>query len=329
MDRPAHIGSAEPVWAGNNLWKGLMYVRLLGTAAGGGFPQWNCNCRQCHGVRQGTLHARPRTQSSVALSADGKQWFLLNASPDIRQQIEAFPPLTPPPGKARGSGIAAVFLTDADLDHTLGLLILREGLQRTIYATSAVRQALTEGVAFIPALRHYCEIDWREPATELTSLLYSDGSPSGLSYASCVVAGHPPLYMGPQAQLQPGDRVGYRFVDERTGGRLLYFPGLAALEEPIKDLLADCDALLLDGTFWSEHEMQETQTGTKSATDMGHFPIGGLQGSLLQIAALPIKHRVYVHINNTNPILIEDSPEYQAVKKMGVEIGWDGLEFTL
>lgn len=263
------------------------------------------------------------------MSADGQRWFLLNASPDIRQQIESFLPLTPPADHTRGSGIAALFLTDADLDHTLGLLILREGLQRTIYATAAVRKALTEGIAFLPALRHYCDIDWREPATELTPLLSSDGSPSGLSYAACVVAGHPPLYMGAQAEPQPGDRVGYRFVDERTGGHLLYFPGLAALEKPVRDLLMDCDALLLDGTFWSEHEMAETQTGRKSATEMGHCPVGGPQGSLAQIAHLPIKHKIYVHINNTNPILIEDSPEHAMVREAGVEVGWDGMEFTL
>ncbi|MEO7020340.1 MAG: pyrroloquinoline quinone biosynthesis protein PqqB, partial [Ktedonobacteraceae bacterium] len=280
-----------------------MHVRLLGTAAGGGFPQWNCNCRQCQGVRQGTLRTHPRTQSSVALSADGQRWFLLNASPDIRQQIEAFPPLAPPSDSTRGSGIAGVFLTDADLDHTLGLLILREGLRRTIYATSVVRQALTDGLALLPALRQYCEIDWREPASELTPLCYADGSPSGLQYAACGVHGHPPLYMGEQATPQPGDRVGYRFVDEQTGGCLLYFPGLALLEEPVKALLADCDALLFDGTFWSEHEMQESRTGAKTAAQMGHLPVGGPEGSLIQLAALPIKRRIYVHINNTNPLL--------------------------
>src|SRR5258707_15852732 len=180
-----------------------MYVRLLGTAAGGGFPQWNCNCKQCHGLRQGILQARPRTQSSVALSADGQRWFLLNASPDIRQQIEAFPPLTPPAGTTRGSSIAAIFLTDADLDHTLGLLILREGLQRTVYATASVQRALAEGLALLPVLEHYCTIDWREPTTELTPLLYADGSFSGLSYAAHVVAVHPPRYMRVQATPQP------------------------------------------------------------------------------------------------------------------------------
>lgn len=306
-----------------------MYVRLLGTAAGGGVPQWNCNCAQCHGSRQRTLQVYPRTQSSVALSADGQHWFLLNASPDIRQQIEAFPPLTPPPGPARSSPIAGIFLTDADLDHTLGLLILREGLQRTIYATATVQRALTEGLALLPALQHYCALDWREPATELTPLLYADGSSSGLSYAACIVAGHPPLYMGTQAVPQPGDRVGYRFVDEQTGGCLLYFPGLAQLAEPVKQLLAHCDALLLDGTFWHEHEMEEMGTGTKSASEMGHLPVSGPHGSLAYIATLPIKHKIYIHINNTNPILAAGSPAQRAVQEAGVEIGQDGMEITL
>lgn len=306
-----------------------MYVRLLGTAAGGGVPQWNCNCAQCRGQRQGTLRALPRTQSSVALSADGQRWFLLNASPDIRQQIEAFPPLWPPLGKARGSAIEALFLTDADLDHTLGLLIIREGLQRTIYSTATVRRALTDGLALTSALSHYCALDWREPASELTPLLYADGSPSGLSYAACAVDGHPPLYLGRQAASQPGDRVGYRFVDEKSGACLLYLPGLGQLNEIVQALLVGCDALLLDGTFWSEHEMEEMGLGSRSASDMGHLPVGGPDGSLARIAPLAIKHKIYVHINNTNPMLVEDSPEQRAVLEAGVEIGRDGQEITL
>jgi pyrroloquinoline quinone biosynthesis protein B len=306
-----------------------MYIRLLGTAAGGGFPQWNCNCRQCQGVRLDTLPAQARLQSSVALSTDGQNWFLLNASPDIRQQIEAFPLLTPPLSSIRGSRIAGIFLTDADLDHTLGLLILREGWPLTVYATSAVQQALTEGLALAPALRHYCEIIWHEPGAGLTPLYYADGTPAGLSYAACIVAGHAPRYMGETVGEQSGARVGYRFVDERTGGRLLYFPGLTSLEEPFKKLLPGCDVLLLDGTFWSEQELQVTSPGARAASAMGHWPVGGPAGSLLQIATLPIKHRVYVHINNTNPMLIEDSPEFRAVQEAGVEIGQDGQEFTL
>lgn len=307
-----------------------MRVRLLGTAAGGGFPQWNCNCRQCRGLRLGTVRARPRSQSSVALSADGARWFLLNVSPDIRQQIEAFPPLAPnPAGNTRHSGIAGIFLSDADLDHTLGLLILREGLPQTIYATRSVRDSLTTGLTLFPALSHYCSIDWREPAEVLTTLSYADGSPSGLRYAACALEGHPPRYMGEQVTPHPGDRVGYRFVDEHTGGRLLYLPALAALTAPVKVLLADCDVLLLDGTFWSEQEMQESGTGTKTATQMGHLPVGGPEGSLIQLATQPLKRCIYVHINNTNPMLSEDAPEYAAVYESGSEVGQDGQECIL
>ncbi len=307
-----------------------MYIRLLGTAAGGGFPQWNCNCCQCRGVRQGTKQSHARTQSSVALSADGLHWFLLNVSPDIRQQIEAFPPLSPPAGETRHSPIVAIFLTDADLDHTLGLLVLREGLRRTIYATPGVRHALTEGLRLLPALACYCAVDWYAPAMALTSLAYADGTPSGLRYTACRLRGHPPRYMGTQATPGPDDRVGYYFIDAQSGGRFLYLPGLASLaEESIAQFLTQCDLLLVDGTFWNEQEMIMTQTGTKSATAMGHLPIGGPTGSLPLLAALPIKHRVYIHINNTNPILIEDTPEHATVKAAGVEIGYDGMEFRL
>jgi len=153
-----------------------MYVRLLGTAAGGGFPQWNCNCTNCQGVRSGTLQARPRTQSCVAISADKIRWFLLNVSPDIHRQIEAFSPLTPPADSSRGSGIAAILLTDADLDHSLGLFLLREGFQQTIYATATVRHALTEGLTLSPVLSHYCGIEWREASLTWTPLCYADRS---------------------------------------------------------------------------------------------------------------------------------------------------------
>lgn len=157
----------------------------------------------------------------------------------------------------------------------------------------------------------------------------SDYRSSGLSYAVHAIAGHPPLYMGEQATPQSGDRVGYRFVNERTRSCLLYFPGLAQLDELVHELLPQCDALLLDGTFWSEHEMEKMGIGTRGASEMGHLPVGGPKGSLAQIAPFPIKRRIYVHINNTNPMLIEGSPEQRAVLQAGIEIGKDGMEFTL
>ncbi len=306
-----------------------MRVRLLGTAAGGGFPQWNCNCANCRSVRSGTVRAQPRTQSCVALSVDDRHWFLLNASPDVRMQIESFPLLLPPSDTERGTSVEAIFLTDADLDHTLGLLLLREGSRLTIYATSPVREALTSGLALASVLECYCNVEWREPATELSQLLYADGSPSGLSYTAFPLAGKPPRYLARRAIPQEGDRVGYRFVDEKTGGRLVFLPGLASLDETVKAHMHNSDALLLDGTFWSEQEMQEMHVGRTSATQMGHLPVGGFHGSLQQIAPLSIAHKVYMHINNTNPMLLEDSPEHAAVKAVGVVIGWDGLELAL
>lgn len=308
-----------------------MFVRLLGTAAGGGFPQWNCNCSNCQGLRTGQLKARARTQSCVAVSADGKGWFLLNASPDLRAQLESFPPLWPPASCQRGTPIEAILLTDADLDHTLGLLLLRERSALTVYAPAAVQQALSQGLALPQLLAHYCSIEWREPARELVPLLSASGRPSGLLFQAIPLAGRPPRYMVEVSSpsVHSCFRFGYYLRDERTGGRLLFLPGLAYPEEHLRPYLQACDALLLDGTFWSEHELQEQGLAQETASSMGHLPISGPEGSLIWLASLPIPYRIYVHINNTNPILAEESPQHAAVRAAGVTVGWDGLEFRL
>jgi pyrroloquinoline quinone biosynthesis protein B len=306
-----------------------MRVRLLGTAAGGGFPQWNCNCGNCRGVRAQTIQVRARTQSCVALSADGRRWFLLNASPDLRVQLESSPSFWPPQIATRGTTVEAVLLSDADLDHTLGLLLLREGGDRTIYATASVRNALSTGLGLADTLSAYCRVTWREPVCELAPLMYADGSASGLDYAAIPLSGKPPRYMRERVAAQEDDEVGYRFVDERTGGRLLFLPSVVALDEALKAHIRDCDVLLLDGTFWSEHEMQEMGAGTTTAAQMGHLPVGGADGSLRQIAALSVPRVIYTHINNTNPMLREDGPEHAAVRAAGAEIGWDGLTLDL
>jgi pyrroloquinoline quinone biosynthesis protein B len=306
-----------------------MHVCLLGTAAGGGFPQWNCNCTNCQGVRSGTLQTRSRTQSCVAISTDYRHWFLLNASPDIHKQIEAFPPLTPPLGSRRGSSIAAILLTDADLDHTLGLFLLREGMHQTVYTTAAVRRAITEGLTLSSVMSHYCTIEWRKASPSWTPLCYADHSPSGLLYTAFALPDKPPRYIRDRETSSTGHRVGYRFIDERTGGRLTFMPGIAGFNETILTHLHACDALLLDGTFWREDEMQIMIESDSSASSMGHMPVGGPDGSLEVIAPLPITHKIYTHINNTNPMLIEDSPEHAQVKAVGIQIAWDGLELTL
>jgi pyrroloquinoline quinone biosynthesis protein B len=305
-----------------------MRVRLLGTAAGGGFPQWNCNCANCRAVRTGSAAALPRTQSCVTLSADGRHWFLLNASPDLRAQIESFPPLLAR-GRLRGTAIEGILLTNADLDHTLGLLLLREGGALAVHATAAVRQSLTGGLNLAVVLDCYGGVTWHDPPAELQPLALRDGSPSGLRYLSFPVPGQLPRYRACYAERSPGDTIGYRLQDELTGGRLVFVPALAALDATVLAQFSDCDAFLLDGTFWSEEEMRSAGVGALGASAMGHLPVGGPGGSLGHISRLPARHKVYLHVNNTNPMLLQGSAEQQAVDRVGATVGFDGMEFSL
>jgi pyrroloquinoline quinone biosynthesis protein B len=264
----------------------------------------------------------------VAISADGGRWFLINASPDVRVQIESFPPLGPPSGCVRGSAIAGVLLTGADLDHTLGLLSLRESGPLVIHASSAVRQALSEELRVDAIFSSYCGIDWREPPATLASLSDVEGRASGIRYEAFAVPGKPPRYRQ-RALARADDAVGYRFVDETTGGRLVVIPGLAAFDERVAREAESADVLLVDGTLFDEDEMRRTGTGTATASEMGHVPVSGAEGSLAKLAGLKHVTRVYIHINNTNPMLLEDSLERAAVEAAGVQIGCDGMQFSL
>ena len=304
-----------------------MQIHLLGTAAGGGVPQWNCQCAKCREARAGTGRVRPRTQSSVAFSADGRNWFLLNASPDIRTQIESFRPLQPLTGKSRNSPIEGVLLTNADLDHTLGVLLLREGEKLRLHATANVRRALTEGISFQPVLESFCGTEWIEPSSTPTPLLLRDGSLSGLTYQAIALPGKPPRFI--KSKTMEGNVVGYHITDAKTGGKLLFLPDVGDLNGTILQWLPKCDALLFDGTFWSETEMRDQGVGTLNAADMGHIPISGATGSLKLLAELNVSHKIYTHINNTNPILIVDSPEAAAVKAAGCTVGCDGMVFEI
>ncbi len=306
-----------------------MRIHLLGTAAGGGVPQWNCNCATCREARAGRGRVLPRSQSSVAVSADDQHWFLLNASPDIRWQIEAFPPLQPLAGKKRSSPIQSVLLTNADLDHALGLILLREGEKLFVHATASVRKSLTEGISLAPALDFFCGLAWICPPGELSPLLCRDGSPSGLLYEALPLPGKPPRFMKGKSSPSPGDGIGYRLVDEKTGGGLLFLPDVAGLPESVVQNLSHCNLLLFDGTFWSEHEMQEGGGGDFSAKDMGHIPVSGADGSLRILAQLQVPNKIYVHINNTNPMLMEDSPERATVTAAGCAVGWDGMGIVI
>jgi pyrroloquinoline quinone biosynthesis protein B len=304
-----------------------MRVRLLGTAAGGGVPQWNCNCRICGEARAGTGRVRVRTQSSVAISTDERHWFLLNASPDLRGQIEAFPPLQPPAGQMRGSPIQGVLLTNADLDHTLGMLLLREGEKLPVHATESVRLALTEENGFADVMSAFCGVQWVHPPSQLSPLLNRDGSETGLVYRFISLGGRPPKF-AKRSLSGPNHVVGYLFVDKKTEGRLLYLPDVPALNDEVKDVLKHCDVLLFDGTFCSEDEMRQRGVGEQTACQMGHLPILGPNGSLQMLEKLKVKNRIYIHINNTNLTLLEGSDERARVEAAGCVVGEDGMELS-
>jgi pyrroloquinoline quinone biosynthesis protein B len=301
-----------------------MWVRVLGSAAGGGFPQWNCACPACSAVRDGSHPTRPRTQSSIAVSPDYRRWFLLNASPDIHAQIESFPALHPSrgPGGARVVPLRAVLLTDAELDHTLGLLLLREGSGLELHATEATRDTLCDGTSLLRALEAYCPVRWQPVVLEADVPLGD-----GLSYRAFDVPTTKRARFGPGDQ--KGRVAGYRLTDGRSGRALVYLPGVQELTAAVRAQLDDCACLLIDGTCWHDDELIRLGLAGKTAREMGHLPIGGPGGSLEQLSPLPIERKIYIHINNTNPILLEDTPERRVVEQHGMEVAVDGLELQI
>lgn len=297
-----------------------MWVRVMGSAAGGGFPQWNCTCPTCRAVRGGSRPCLPRSQSSIAVSADGKEWYLLNASPDIQSQIEAFPALHP--DDDRVVRLNAVLLTDAELDHTLGLLLMREGRGLTVHATESVHETLTSGTAVLRTLAAYCPVEWVPviPGTEAPL-------GSGLTYRSFNVPTEKTMRF-PGAPSH-GRVVGYRITDNHSGKSVVYLPGVQHLSDELLGEMDGASAVLIDGTCWRDDEMPSLGLASKTSRDMGHVPISGPGGSLERLAPLPIERKIYIHINNTNPVLLEDSPERMLLARHGMEVAEDGLELEI
>jgi pyrroloquinoline quinone biosynthesis protein B len=299
---------------------GRVRVRVLGSAAGGGFPQWNCSCPGCTAARDGS--ATPRTQSSVAVTAGGAgaPWFLVNASPDVRQQLTACPGLHPTEGRATPLG--AILLTDAEIDHTLGLMLLREGRGVSVHATAATEATLRRGTGFLTTLERYCPVEVVPVEPGVPHALTED-----LTYTAIdLPTGKEPRFAEVGSADDPGRVIGYRFHDARTGGVVVYAPGVAAFVPALLDACDGASCLLVDGTTFHDDELVRLGLGTKTARDMGHVSLDGPGGTLERLATLPVARRVLVHINNSNPILLEDSPERAIVEKAGVEIGIDGLE---
>src|ERR1700761_7372108 len=303
-----------------------MWVRVLGSAAGGGYPQWNRACPACRAVRDGSRPARSRTQSSIAVSTDYRRWFLLNASPDIHAQIESFPALHPrrAPDGGRVVPLQGVLLTDAELDHTLGLLLLREGPGLEVHATEAARDTLWDGTSLLRTLEAYCPLSWKRVVPGRETPLGD-----GLSYRAFDV----PTTKRPRFDSGNGNTegrvVGYRLTDVRTGGVLVYLPTVQHLTAAVHSQLAGCACLLVDGPCWDDDELIRLGASRKTAREMGHLPISGRGGSLEQLSPLPIDRKIYIHINNTNPILLEDAPERRTLEQHGIEVAVDGLELQI
>lgn len=290
-----------------------MRVLLLGTAAGGGFPQWNCACRLCADCRAGVPDVPPRGQDCLAISANGADWYLVNASPDIRSQVIAAPRLAPGPGP-RDTPLRGALLTDGELDHTLGLMLLREGGGLRVWAPPAVLTALRDDFPIRDAVARYGDWTWGTTVDV-----------PGLAVTAFPVSDKRPKYAAASAEDGPWV-VAYRVADESTGGVLVYAPCLREWPPGFDEFVAGADCVLLDGTFYSAREMTGTGASTAAQRAMGHVPI---EDSLERVRDLPGPRWLYTHLNNTNPVLDRRSAEYRAVREAGADVPPDGTELIL
>ncbi|HET6346716.1 MAG TPA: pyrroloquinoline quinone biosynthesis protein PqqB [Myxococcota bacterium] len=303
-----------------------MRIRVLGSAAGGGFPQWNCNCQNCRSVRQGAPHTRARTQASLGLSSGDGAWIVINASPDIRAQIGACAGLQPAHG-LRDTPIRAVVLTNADIDHVVGLLSLREFQPLVVYCTDQVREWVFEQNVIYRALKTVPgQLSFRRLETSGTHVFEGTGGYEGpLAYEAYAVPSKAPGYLG-RISTAGTATIGLRLIDTRTGASVAYVPGVKAVDPALFAFLRRCDAAFVDGTFFTDDELVHMGHAEKTSLALGHIPMTGPEGSLERLADLGPVRKIYIHINNTNPVLREDSPEAAQVRAAGWEIAHDGLE---
>jgi pyrroloquinoline quinone biosynthesis protein B len=306
-----------------------MFACVLGAAAGGGFPQWNSNAAGCRRARSGDAHAKPRTQASVAVSSDRKNWFLLNASPDLGHQIAATPQLHPHQG-LRSSPIAGVALTGGDVDAIAGLLTLRERHRFTVYGTARIQQILGANPIF-EVLARDVVVRQCVAITTRTVLALPDGAPSGLSLELFPVPGKVPLYLEGATYapsiIQNEDTVGAEISDGHR--RLVFIPGCAGMTDALAQRLQGAQVVLFDGTLWTDDEMLRAGAGSKTGLRMGHMSVSGPNGTMAAFKRIDVGRKVLLHINNSNPILLDDSPERAEVEAAGWEVAYDGMEIQL
>jgi pyrroloquinoline quinone biosynthesis protein B len=305
-----------------------MRIRVLGSAAGGGFPQWNCNCSNCAGLRAGVLRAQARTQSSIAVNGGGESWALVNASPDILTQLRANPILQP--GRTiRDCAIAAIVLVDGQVDHTTGLYMLREAVRPwPLWCTESAYADLTRGNPVLEVLSFYCGVDRRR--VDLGGDGFVIEELPNIRWRALPVASKPAPYSPNRASPVPGDNIALVITDDVSGRAALYAPGLGAMDEHVWRSMQTVSCVLVDGTFWTDDEMIRLGISHKRARDIGHLPQSGPGGMLEWLGRLPPKTRkILIHVNNTNPILDEDSAERAELTRRGIEVAWDGMEIEL
>ena len=304
-----------------------MRIRILGSAAGGRFPQWNCGCGNCVAVRERKFPGKARTQAQLALSADGSSWFLAGASPDLAFQIESSPDLHP--RALRDSPVAGVVLGSADLDHVVGLLMLRELQPLRVYAAPSILRILREENSMFGMLnRVEPQVIWTSINPDgLFPLLSAEGKNSGLRCEVHYLSGRYPKYVKTKvADLARDEATAALFFESASGKRVAYIPALDNLSDALLKKIHDADLLLFDGTFWSNDELQRVQGNGETAHQMGHVPV---EETLRLLQSIEARRKLFIHLNNTNPILNEASPEYHAVRQAGWEVAEDNWQLEL
>lgn len=305
-----------------------MRLHVLGSGAGGGFPQWNCNCHNCDGLRKGTIRASARTQSSVTVTGDNENWVLFNASPDILTQFQQFPELQPARA-LRDTAVKAIVLIDGQIDHTTGLYMLREHRQpHEIWCTPPVHEDLTQGNPLFRLLGHYCGVNWN--ALPIDESVFEMKHVPNLRFHAHHLRSNAPPYSPRRDRPVPGDNVGVTIEDTTTGRKIYYAPGLVDIEPHVWAAMQAADVVLVDGTFWTDDEMIALGASKKYARDMGHLPQTGENGMMAWLDRLPKSTRkILIHINNTNPILNEDSAQRRELESRGIEVAYDGMDITV
>ena len=278
-------------------------------------------------MRAGSIRATPRTQSSIAVSGNGQDWLLLNASPDIRAQLEAFPALQPARTR-RDTAIGAILLVDAQIDHATGLLLLREHTAPwDLYCTAAVKEDLSTGFPIFNILSHFRGVNWHEVGTD--ELEFTMPQVPGLAFTGVPLKSEAPPYSPHRHNTVPGDNIGVRIRDLAGGGTLFYAPGLGEVDARIEAYMQDADCVLVDGTLWTDDEMIRGGFSSKRGAEMGHLDQSGEGGILQLLGRLERPRKILIHINNTNPILDEDSAQRAQLTEAGIEVAVDGMEIEL